>query len=114
MKTDEELEKELDIAGYFLRDDLEIRTGVEQFKGHEQAYSLFNSATHEREAVYAGKKRWAIEQAHAFVVLEVMRRLNAAVDQVYELVCDTNYDVPESTHIEQLRRASILADRLLN
>lgn len=58
------MEERLRDAGYHLRDDREIRTGVEEFKGHEEAYSLFTDRPMERHGVFAGKREWAVQQAY--------------------------------------------------
>lgn len=58
------LEAELNAKGYYLRDDYEIRQGVECFKGHEQAYSLHTKNPFERHAVYAMSRDEAVAMAH--------------------------------------------------
>jgi hypothetical protein len=52
---------------YLLRDDTEIRTGVEYFKDQEEAYSLFSKTPFRRIQVFAGPKDWAILEADALV-----------------------------------------------
>jgi len=60
-------EAELNRHGYYLRDDLEIRQGVEAFEGFEQAYSLHTINPFQRYAVFAGQKDWAVAQAWEFL-----------------------------------------------
>ncbi len=67
MKTTAELEQELNLAGYFLRDDRSIREGVEQFKGHKEAYSL-HRWPFLRFAVYSGDREWAVKAAHGRIM----------------------------------------------
>jgi hypothetical protein len=66
MKTTAELEQELNLKGYFLRDDRSIREGVEQFEGIEEAYSLY-TVPFERHGVFGGPRAWAVRMAHAQV-----------------------------------------------
>ena len=55
-------------GSHFLRDDTEIRTGVECFKGVEEAYSLFQRyPEYKRVHIYAGPKNWAIKEADAIL-----------------------------------------------
>lgn len=65
--THEEMEQRLNAAGFFLRDDTDIRTGVEAFKGIEEAYSLHTVNPFQRHHVFGGPRTWAIEQAHKLV-----------------------------------------------
>lgn len=55
-------------GSHFLRDDTEIRTGVECFKGVEEAYSLFQRyPEYKRVHIYAGPKEWAIKEVDAML-----------------------------------------------
>ena len=67
-----EMEAELDQRGYWLRDDGDIRDGVESFKGIEEAYSLFRRGDG-RVHVFGGPKCWAIKEAHKLVFDEPWR-----------------------------------------
>lgn len=76
-----------DYGDHFLRDDTEIRKGLECFKGVEEAYSLFQRyPEYKRVHIYAGPKEWAIKEADAilrphvsiggpYVTIEVYRAL---------------------------------------
>jgi hypothetical protein len=66
MKTTAELEQELNLAGYFLRDDRSIREGDPHFKGREEAYSLY-TVPFERHGVFGGPRAWAVHAAHGQV-----------------------------------------------
>lgn len=66
MKTTTELEQELNLAGYFLRDDRSIREGDPHFKGKEEAYSLY-TIPFERHGVFGGPRAWAVRAAHGQV-----------------------------------------------
>ena len=57
-----------DYGDHFLRDDTEIRTGVECLKGVEEAYSLFQRyPEYKRVHIYAGPKEWAIKEVDAIL-----------------------------------------------
>lgn len=64
--TTEQMEQRLNAAGFFLRDDRDIREGVEAFAGIEEAYSL-HSLPFQRHRVFGGPRTWAVEQAYKFV-----------------------------------------------
>jgi hypothetical protein len=59
-------EKRLNDAGFFLRDDRDIREGVEAFKGIEEAYSLY-SLPFRRHHVFGGPRDWAVDRAYSLV-----------------------------------------------
>lgn len=63
----EEMQRAMVNAGFFFRDDKEIREGVESFKGAEEAYSLFSRDPLERHRVFAGSLEWATEQAYEYL-----------------------------------------------
>lgn len=68
LPADHPLRAKLDVLesrGFWLRDDLEIRRGVPEFAGIEQAYSLWRGVLGHgiREMVYGDPLEWAIDQA---------------------------------------------------
>lgn len=65
--AEERMERRLNAAGFFLRDDRPIREGVECFKGIEEAYSLHTVNPFRRHHVFGGPRSWAVEQAHNLV-----------------------------------------------
>lgn len=65
--TLDEKEAAIEAAGFSLRDDFEIRQGVPEFEGREEAYSLFRLEPYGRVEVFAGTRDWAVEQAFAAV-----------------------------------------------
>jgi hypothetical protein len=63
-----------DWGDFFLRDDTELRKGIECFADQVEAYSLFQREPYGRVYVYGGNKQWAIEQAEKEI--EIQRGLN--------------------------------------